>query len=245
MHQNYIVILAGGLGERYGGVMSKQFQAINGVPVIIKTICKFLQRFEPQKIRIVVNPDHIAHWNKLKLDYPIIREITFIDGGEQRFHSVKNGLASIDSSDNDLIGIHDGVRPFVTLETIDHAYTTASQYGTAVPVFNAVNTIRIAKENQNNALDRQYVKIVQNPQVFRSKIIKTAYCQNYTPDMLDDGTIVEKAGYKIQLCQGNYENIKITHPQDLYIAEGLDRLLASSSIETNGKIYGNSYTKIL
>lgn len=244
MNENYVVILAAGTGERCGGHISKQFQKINGVPIVVKTISKFRERFEAHSMRIVINPDHKEKWEQLKNEYYFIREIPLINGGTQRFHSVKNGIESIPSKDDDLIGIHDGVRPFVTLATIDLAYSVAHQYGTAVPVFSAVNTIRIAKDNVNNALDRQFVKIVQNPQVFRSQILKSAYCQNYTPNMLDDGTIVEIAGYEIQLCEGNYENIKITHPQDLYIAEGLEKLLNTSNV-CNGKIYCNSKVKIL
>lgn len=235
----FIIVLAGGIGVRYGGEVSKQFQKINGVPVIVKTLKKILALFRLESIRLVVNPDHRLFWIQIEQEYPFIKGIPTVSGGEQRYHSVQNALDTINSEDTDLIGVHDGVRPFVSYSTIINAFETANRFGTAVPYFDAVNTIRIEREGDNRAIDRKAVKIVQNPQVFRSAIIKKAYCNAYRPDFLDDATVVEHAGHKINLCLGNYENIKITHPQDIVIAEALDIFMDDFEQNTDGYLYGN------
>ncbi|MGJ1322453.1 IspD/TarI family cytidylyltransferase [Sphingobacterium faecium] len=238
--KKYVIILAGGVGSRYGAVLSKQFHKINGCPIIVKTLCKFLKLFPPQSLRLVINPDHQLEWSQIKSEYPFIADIPIVYGGAQRYYSVKNALETIDSKEHDLIGVHDGVRPFVSYETISNTFQTAERLGNAVPYFDAVNTIRIEKGIVNEALNRAEIKIVQNPQVFRSDIIKDAYKLPYSPVFLDDATIVEKAGYKIQLCHGNYENIKITHPQDIYIGQGLENFLIDLEATSNGYLYSNA-----
>lgn len=236
----YVIILAGGIGNRYGDVLSKQFHKINGCPIIVKTVSKFLKLFAPQNLRLVINPDHQLIWSQIKTEYPFIADIPTVYGGVQRYHSVKNALNNIESKEHDLIGIHDGVRPFVSYETIINTFETAERLGTAVPYFDAVNTIRIEKGQDNKALNRAEIKIVQNPQVFRSVIIRDAYELPYSPVFLDDATIVENAGYTIELCRGNYENIKITHPQDIYIGQGLDNFLNDLEATSNGYLYSNA-----
>jgi 2-C-methyl-D-erythritol 4-phosphate cytidylyltransferase len=238
--KKYVIILAGGVGSRYGAVLSKQFHKINGRPIIVKTLCKFLKLFPIQSLRLVINPEHQLEWSQIKNEYPFIADIPTVYGGPQRYHSVKNALETIDSKEHDLIGVHDGVRPFVSYETISNTFQTAERLGNAVPYFDAVNTIRIEKGIANEALNRSEIKIVQNPQVFRSDIIKDAYKLPYSPVFLDDATIVENAGYTIQLCRGNYENIKITHPQDIYIGQGLDNFLMDLEATSNGYLYSNA-----
>lgn len=238
--KKYVIILAGGVGSRYGAVLSKQFHKINGRPIIVKTLCKFLKLFPTQSLRLVINPEHQLEWSQIKNEYPFIADIPTVYGGPQRYHSVKNALETIDSKEHDLIGVHDGVRPFVSYETISNTFQTAERLGNAVPYFDAVNTIRIEKGIANEALNRSEIKIVQNPQVFRSDIIKDAYKLPYSPVFLDDATIVENAGYTIQLCLGNYENIKITHPQDIYIGQGIDNFLMDLEATSNGYLYSNA-----
>lgn len=239
----YVIILAGGIGNRFGAPICKQFQYINSVPVIVKTINKFLEQFDVDNIRLVVHKEHELYWRQIYMEFPYLKEILTVYGGETRFHSVKNALDSICPSQANLIGIHDGVRPLVSTETITIAFETAEKFGTAVPFFDAVNTIRIERGNGNEAINRQMIKVVQNPQVFQYDVLKDAYDQHYSAEFLDDATVVESAGYEIKLCQGNYENIKITHPQDICIAEALDNYITEN--KNNGHLHDNGTVRYL
>jgi len=216
-----VIIVAAGIGLRFGGLERKQYVEIEGKPIIVLTLDRFIQVFPTKNIIVVLNKDHIHTWIKIISKYCYLNKIKIIFGGEQRYHSVKNVLTSINFNDTDLIGVHDAVRPFVSLSTINEAYRTAFQYGTGVPVIDSVNTLRILGENKNNAIDRSTIKQVQNPQVFNAKVLKEAYLQPYQDIFYDDATIVEAAGNDIKLCIGNIENIKITHSQDLIVAKSL------------------------
>lgn len=219
--QRFIIILAGGIGVRFGSSLGKQYTKIGGRPIIVWTIERYLRLFPVEHIIVVINKGHLLLWKGLLNDYQHLRPIQTVIGGEQRFHSVQNALAYISCAEDDVIGVHDGIRPFVSIATIKNAYASAEVHGSGVPVFDSVNTLRIKQGSKNNAIDRATIKEVQNPQVFKSAILKQAYQQPYEPLFLDDATIVEANGNNIHLCQGNYENIKITHPQDIYIADGL------------------------
>lgn len=242
MSSKYIIILAGGVGGRLGGNVSKQFIEIDSRPIIVHTIDKYLQMFSVENILIVINPLHSLLWKKITSDFPYLGEIKIINGGKQRFYSVRNVLKSISFEDQDLIGIHDAVRPFVSKKTIENAFKTASSFGNGVPVFHSVNTLRVIKGINNQSIDRSLVKEVQNPQVFRANILKTAYKQRYKKEFLDDATVVEASNIKIHLCQGNYENIKITYHQDLYLAEALFMAIKQ---DNNGNICNKEELKII
>jgi 2-C-methyl-D-erythritol 4-phosphate cytidylyltransferase len=132
---------------------------------------------------------------------------------------VKNGLESIDSQG--LVAIHDGVRPLVSIDTIKRCFETAEKLGNAIPVTSPADTLRILTSNGNASVDRMQIKLIQTPQVFRTSLIKKAYQQNYLPEFTDDATVLEKTGERINLVEGNRENIKITNPEDLIIAQSL------------------------
>lgn len=221
----FVIILAGGIGARLGGDINKQFVEIKDRPIIVHTLDKYLETFPLDKIILVLNPAHILIWQGIVGRFPYLKDIRTVAGGKQRYHSVKNALKVIGAAEDDLIGVHDAVRPFVSQETIDLAYLTAQKFGTGVPIFNSVNTLRVINGKKNKAIDRALIKEVQNPQVFTAKILNHAYNQRYRKDLLDDATAVEATGVKIHLCEGNYENIKITHPQDLYIAKGIYEMI--------------------
>lgn len=242
MSSKYIIILGGGVGSRLGRNVSKQFIEIDSKPIIVHTIDKYLQIFSIEIILIVINPIHKLLWKKITHDFPYLRKIKIIHGGKQRFYSVKNVLRSISFQDQDLIGIHDAVRPFVSLKTIENAFETASSFGNGVPVFQSVNTLRVIKGNNNQSIDRSLVKEVQNPQVFSAKILKKSYKQRYKKEFLDDATVVEASNIKIHLCEGNYENIKITYHQDLYLAQALFTAIKQ---ENNGNICNKEELKII
>src|SRR5690606_6545014 len=236
--ERYIIVLAGGIGTRFGSSLGKQYETIADKPILVWTVERYLDLFAIENIVVVINRNHLLLWKGLTNEYQHLKGIKTVIGGSQRFHSVRNALCEITCAENDLIGVHDGVRPFVSVTTIQRAYTTAALHGSGVPVFDSVNTLRIKNDNGNYAVDRATIKEVQNPQVFRASMIKKAYRQIYEASFLDDATVVEADGNKIYLCEGNYENIKITHPQDLYMAEGLIRFY-HTDLSDNGTLRHN------
>ncbi|GHE29003.1 2-C-methyl-D-erythritol 4-phosphate cytidylyltransferase [Sphingobacterium griseoflavum] len=217
----YIIILAAGSGSRFSTALSKQFMELQGKPIVVRTIEKYLKHFSANKIRVVIAEKHRVIWDKITDFFPHLKPIITAYGGSERFYSVRNALETISCSEKELIGVHDAVRPFVSDEVIQRVYQIAQAQGCCVPIFNSVNTLRLVHSDGNETIDRSSVKEVQNPQVFRNALLRNAYMQPYEKRFHDDATLVENLGYKIYTCNGNYENIKITYPQDLYLAEGL------------------------
>lgn len=219
MIKKQIIIVAGGKGLRMGTDIPKQFLPINGKPILMYTIETFF-RFDNQIGIILVLPkeQHI-YWNELCKEhhFTIVHQIA--EGGETRFHSVKNGLSL--AANDGIIGIHDGVRPFVAQEVIARCYDAASHYEAVVPVIDIIETVRQIDAQNSVTVDRDAYKLVQTPQVFTALLIKEAYEQDYTPHFTDDASVVEAMGKSITLVQGNRENIKITTPFDIQIANAL------------------------
>jgi 2-C-methyl-D-erythritol 4-phosphate cytidylyltransferase len=213
-----VVIVAGGKGIRMGNELPKQFIPLHGKPVLMYTLEVFY-RWDPLARLILVLPDeHQSYWEmlcrELKCDIPH----RIVTGGETRFHSVQNGLREV--ADCDLIGVHDGVRPMVSPEVIEACFQTAAETGAVLPVVPCNDTIREkVNEEQNRSVDRSKFFIVQTPQVFYRDWALEAYKQPYRPEFYDDVTVVEYFGKSITMIQGNPENIKITTPMDLIIAE--------------------------
>jgi 2-C-methyl-D-erythritol 4-phosphate cytidylyltransferase len=214
-----IIIVAGGKGLRMGGEIPKQFLPVNGKPVLMLTLETFY-RFDPQiKIILVLPREQQTYWNELCVKYHFEIPYLLADGGETRFHSVKNGLSMAD--DDGLIGVHDGVRPFVSQEVIAHCFDAASTKEAAIPVIDVVETVRKIEGEESVTVDRNNYKLVQTPQVFTSSLLKRAYNQEYSPLFTDDASVVEAMGVKVVLVPGNRENIKITTPFDMIIANAL------------------------
>ena len=140
-------------------------------------------------------------------------------GGATRYHSVRNGLKFVQAPG--LVAIHDGVRPFVSIDTIQRCFSVAEQLGNAIPSISPVESLRIVTETGNSPVNRLHVKQIQTPQVFSAELIKKAYLQDYKPEYSDDATVLEDTGQKINLIEGNRENIKITNPEDLLISKAL------------------------
>ncbi len=219
MMKKQLIIVAGGKGLRMGGEVPKQFLPVNGKPVLMLTIETF-HRFDPgMKIILVLPKEQQAYWNDLCTEYQFRIPYLLADGGDTRFHSVKNGLALAD--DDGLIGVHDGVRPFVSQEVISRCFDTANINKAAIPVIDVVETIRKISGEQSETVDRNSYKLVQTPQVFITSLLKKAYGQEYTPLFTDDASVVEAMGMKVTLVEGNRENIKITTPFDMIIAKAL------------------------
>lgn len=215
----YAVIVAGGIGTRMGTDIPKQFLELAGKPVLMHTIERFLTFSNSIHIITVLPGEYLEFWDQLKKKYTFTLPHIIVRGGETRFISVRNGLEYVD--DDALVAVHDAVRPLVSIGTIKRCFETAGEYGNAIPVISPSDTLRIVNEENSKPVDRLLVKQIQTPQVFHSRLLKKAYCQSYLPEFTDDATVLEKTGEKIRLVDGNRENIKITNPEDLIIAQHL------------------------
>ena len=212
----YAIIVAGGKGLRMGGDVPKQFLPINGKPILMHTIEAFRKALDGIEIILVLPADQHEYWQKLCKDYNFCSPELIAKGGETRFHSVKNGLAFLPDDEDAVVGIHDGVRPFVSKETIQRCYATAAGGRAVVPVVPVVETIRqILPDGKSITRPRDEYRLVQTPQTFPLVMLKKAYEQPYLETFTDDASVVEAMGEEILMVEGNRENIKITTPSDL------------------------------
>lgn len=212
-----VIIVAGGKGLRMGGDIPKQFIAVDGMPILMHTIRRFHDYNHEMAIIVVLQQPEQDYWQQLCKKYDFDIPHTVANGGKERFDSVKNGLDSVPAN-CDVIGVHDGVRPYVSCETIDRCYRTAAETGSAVPVTDIVETVRhISPDGKTSCtVPRSEYKLAQTPQVFKAEILRNAYRQDFSPAFTDDASVVEALGNtSITLVQGNRENIKITTPADL------------------------------
>lgn len=218
-HSQYnIIIVAGGTGTRMQSSVPKQFIEIKGKPILIHTIEKFIEFDEFINVIVVVHKDYMSDANFMIAEYFSEKNITVVVGGETRFHSVKNGLSVIENK-NDIVGIHDAARPFVSVDTIKRCFETAAKKGNAIPISPINESLRMVTNGINKAVSRDDYKIIQTPQCFVVSIIKEAFEQPYSPFFTDDATVLEGIDETINLVEGNFENIKITTPYDLKFAE--------------------------
>lgn len=219
--EQYVVIVAGGIGTRMKADRPKQFIEINGTPIIVKTIRCFLEYNPAIRVIVSVHKNYRSYLEGLieKFGFGQLN-IQIAIGGETRFESVKNGLALVHDL-NSIVGIHDAARPFVSLDTIASCYQTAAEKGNAVPCISVNESLRKISNNINVAVNRNEYKIVQTPQCFITQKIKAAFEQAYRGLFTDDATVFELSGENIILVEGNVENIKITSPHDLQIAKTL------------------------
>jgi 2-C-methyl-D-erythritol 4-phosphate cytidylyltransferase len=212
-----VIIVAGGHGKRMGHNMPKQFLKLDGVPVIVQTMLKFYDYDNQIKIILALPKDGTKTWETIKSQTVNIPPHIIAEGGKERFFSVKNSLAYVETG---LVAVHDGVRPFVSTETISRCFDRAGQSGTAIPVIPLTESIRYFKnEDESIAVSREKYRIVQTPQVFKSDILVAAYKQPYEKGFTDDASVVEKLGYPVSSVEGNSENIKLTTPLDMAIAK--------------------------
>lgn len=216
----HVIIVAGGKGLRMGGEISKQFLPIGGVPLLMRTIRAFYAYDASIHIILVLPVSQQAYWKELCDTYHFTLPHDIADGGATRFHSVKNGLALVEG--NGLVGVHDGVRPFVSQEVIAGCYTAAETQKAVIPVTDVAETVRHLTDGGSETVPRSRYKLVQTPQVFDVRLLKQAYAQEYTDAFTDDASVVEAMGGTIHLVPGNRENIKLTTPFDLKIAEVLE-----------------------
>ncbi len=221
MTSKAVIIVAGGKGLRMGGDIPKQFLPIGGKPILMHTIDRFLQYDEEMQVVLVLPASQQDYWRSLCEQYDFHQPYALANGGETRFHSVKNGLALV-APQATLIGVHAGVRPFVSIETIRACYDEAARTEAVIPVTDVVETLRkTLPEGASVTVPRSDYRLVQTPQVFSANLLRQAYLQTYTDFFTDDASVVERLGHSVTLVPGNRENIKITTPFDLTIAEAM------------------------
>lgn len=217
-----ILIVAGGRGTRMGGPQPKQFLELAGRPVLMHTLEAFDRWDASARLIVVLPEDQIDTWKRLCEAHVFGRIHRVVAGGETRFHSVRNGLGAVAS--NGLIAVHDGVRPLVAPSVIAACFAAAADGGTAVPVVPVVESVReVDADGDSRPVDRTRLRVVQTPQVFRADVLRAAYCLPYDPRFTDDASVVEASGVAVRLVPGNRENIKLTTPMDLLLAEQLMR----------------------
>lgn len=219
--ERYVIIVAGGSGERMQLGVPKQFIPVGGKPVLMYTMAAFRSAIPDIQIVLVLPEKHIKLWKDLCTEFSCTISHTITAGGKTRFHSVKQGLRMI--RPESLVGVHDGVRPFVSKQTILNAYDTAGKTGAAIPVVELNDSLRMISNGVTHPADRGHFRLVQTPQVFRSEVLIEAYQASYQKGFTDDATVVEAAGHTVTLTEGNFENIKITRTIDLAFAEVLTK----------------------
>lgn len=218
---DYIIIVAGGKGLRMGSDIPKQFLPIGGKPVLMRTLERFRSYDANLQIILVLPEAQQDYWRELCEQYHFDVEYLLANGGQTRFHSVQNGLALVPDDAEGVVGVHDGVRPFPSIEVIRNCYATARVKKAVIPVIPVVETVRHLEGDKSATVPRNDYRLVQTPQTFDIQLLKAANRQPYNEGFTDDASVVESYGYEITLVEGNRENIKITTPYDLKIAEVL------------------------
>lgn len=227
--RKYVLIVAGGKGLRMGGDLPKQFIPLEGKPVLMHTLEAFHRWDASTELVLVLPEDHQSYWNMLCREIGCKVPHRIANGGETRFHSVRNGLQFLSEeigntsgrNEKALIAVHDGVRPFVSSEVIAACFDEAEKNGTAIPVMPMIDSLRETDEKGSHPVDRNCYFAVQTPQVFSSDLLLKAYEQEFSALFTDDASVVEAMGEAIHMVTGNRENIKITTPFDLLVAESL------------------------
>ncbi|MBR4349573.1 MAG: 2-C-methyl-D-erythritol 4-phosphate cytidylyltransferase [Bacteroidales bacterium] len=217
--KRFVVIVAGGKGVRMGNAVPKQFLLLNGKPVLQRSLEAFAA-FDPTMTCIVVLPKtQISYWKELCEKYSCKVPHVVVSGGKERFDSVKNGLKAI--STEGIVAVHDGVRPLVTMEMLRDGFETAEKFGSAIPYVDSVDSLRMIDGETSKTLDRTKIKRIQTPQIFDVSQLKDVMDVEYRLEFTDEASVWELAGKKLYFYKGSEQNIKITTPSDLKIAEAL------------------------
>ena len=204
-----------------GSDIPKQFLPIGGKPVLMRTLERFRAYSSDLQIILVLPEAQQDYWRKLCQEYQFDVEYQLANGGQTRFHSVQNGLALVPDDAEGVVGVHDGVRPFPSIEVIRNCYETARTAKAVIPVIPVVETVRHLEGDKSMTVPRGDYRLVQTPQTFDIQLLKAANRQPYNDGFTDDASVVESYGHAITLVEGNRENIKITTPYDLKVAEVL------------------------
>ena len=215
---DHLIIVAGGTGSRMGTDLPKQFLEINHKPILVHTLERFYSFDSSLNIIVVLHPDFVDYWIDLKRTLQLNIPHQVVAGGKERFFSVQNGLSAI-QAETGVVGIHDAVRPLVSKKTFETSYHQARINGNAIPVLPLNDSLRTVEDGQNKIADRSKFRLVQTPQCFEISQLRKAFQQAYHPMFTDDASVVEALGVHLNLVEGNRENIKITTPEDLQMAQ--------------------------
>ena len=211
------IIVAGGTGQRMGTALPKQFLAIEGKSILLHTIGQFVSAFSDINFVIVLPADYIHEGENIIASSGLSQSFLFVAGGDTRFQSVQNGLAQADPAS--IVFVHDAVRCLLTPDLIQRCYQQAVEKGSAIPAVSSTDTVRIIEGTKHHVVDRANVMMIQTPQTFNAAILKKAFEQAYQPSFTDEANVLEASGKEVYLIEGEHENIKITRPLDLAIAE--------------------------
>lgn len=211
-----MIVVAGGSGTRMGSELPKQFIEVAGKPILIRTLETLLGIDPEMQIVLVLPADQFSFWQELVQIHGCNVPHELAAGGSTRFLSVSNGLEKVTGS---LVGIHDGVRPFISAEMVHACFEEAAASGAAVPVVPIVQSLRKLEGDDSQAVDRSQYRAVQTPQCFQTQILKSSFAAAKSTDYSDDATVVEANGHRVNLVEGDLMNIKITSPLDLQLAE--------------------------
>lgn len=217
--QKIAIIVAGGSGVRMGSALPKQFLPLKNKPVLQYTLETFLLSFPDLQIILVLPDAYLNMGMELIEKIPLHQRIRLVAGGVTRFHSVKAGLSVIPPQTNAIIFVHDAVRCLISAKLIQQCYQQAMEKGSAIPAIKATDSIRQIINDASKPLNRDEIFLIQTPQTFRSDILLSAFQQEHQPEFTDEATVVEYSGVPIHLIEGEHQNIKITRPIDLLIAE--------------------------
>ena len=213
-----LILVAGGTGTRMNRPVAKQFLPLGGRPVIVHTLARFREAYPDLHVVLVLHESLHNDWNDVVRAHPDAAVDCVVNGGVERFHSVRNGLLALPDGEG-WVGIHDAVRPFVEVETIRRCYGTALSHGAAIPVVPVKDTIRRVGETGSAPLDRASLRAVQTPQVFSLSALRAAYSVEHQPHFTDDASVWEASGGNIALVEGDLHNLKLTTPEDMLSAE--------------------------
>ena len=219
MAKRGVIIVAGGSGRRMGGALPKQFMMLDNEPILARSINRMHEALPAAEIVVVLPEEHVELWKNLAARFDVARHKIAL-GGKERFHSVKNGLAAL-SDEVAIVGIHDAVRPLASKKLIIKLFLEAENNTAVIPVVAPIDSYRIVEGDNSRIIDRSTLRMVQTPQVFQAEALRKAYEQPFSSTFTDDASVMEAAGHKVTLVEGERENIKITTPSDMLIAEAI------------------------
>lgn len=214
-----VIIVAGGSGRRMGGALPKQFMMLDNEPILARSINRIHEALPAAEIVVVLPEEHVELWKNIAARFDVARHKIAL-GGKERFHSVKNGLAAL-SEGVRTIAIHDAVRPLASKKLIIRLLLAAEKSVAVIPAVAPIDSYRIVEGDDSRIIDRSALRMVQTPQVFHAEALRAAYEQPFSSTFTDDASVMEAAGHKVTLVEGERENIKITTPSDMLIAEAI------------------------
>jgi len=223
--KKYAIIVAGGTGKRMGKSLPKQFLKLGEAPILMHTLQAFHIADPEIELIITLPQEEIQFWDELNIWHQNYIEHRIVPGGETRFHSVKNALEYVEGG---LVAVHDGVRPFVSSDIINRSFEQAKKKNAVVTAVAMKDSVRqVDNEGNSKNIDRASLRMVQTPQTFDVELLKSAYNTSFQNSFTDDASVVEAQGYSITIIDGDYQNIKITTPEDLIVAEALLKAIQS------------------